>query len=535
MPEDLKAADEEQLLLLEEEFRELTMKEGEAVRQLYEIRTAKQRVRRLVAEKKNRYAPIFTLPNELLVSIVQAAQQSTDSDSSSALVEVVVSHVSQGFRWAVISAASLWSSIDLRWGVESDEERLAVYLARSRSCLLSVQLEYHIYHGEEEREYDEVRNELATVAQHISRIRRLVMHYEGEGLASRDTVMHFESLHAPCLEYLDICSHASDLGSAWGERLSIFSGGTPRLSTLKLNNVYPTTLNVANPSPWLSMLTHLDFRGQLIRRGLDPTLLASPQLIDLTLDSSTFFFVAPNPIPISMPSLRCLRALCLDLISYRRSHPALIGILTDINAPALEVLEFSGVHISGSKIASFLTRLPISKFPALKSLTFANSNVGQVCYDCTSEHIEVDTLRFFSTLESLTIVNICGMEELLLPGLLAVFTDADGIRHRALPSLRKLTLRYKDAHDFGIAGWPKLSSSSMYLDNRALEDPLEDLRTLLAPLRELYPLHLRLPRSRFFTERDWDPQDADFEIFDVEPLLRSLGYSDSHFLPSTEV
>jgi hypothetical protein len=85
-------ADEERLLLLEEEFRELiqTLKEADILLQLTDVCAAKQRVRSLVAETKNRHAPIFMLPVELLVSIVQATQQATDH---SARVEVPVSHV----------------------------------------------------------------------------------------------------------------------------------------------------------------------------------------------------------------------------------------------------------------------------------------------------------------------------------------------------------------------------------------------------------------------------------------------------------
>ncbi|KAF7366715.1 hypothetical protein MSAN_00929600 [Mycena sanguinolenta] len=300
MLEDLKAADEQQILLFEEEFRELTIKEAEVLRQLNEIRAGKQRLRRLVAEKKNSYTPILTLPDELLVSIIQEAQQSNDPGAP---VEVTMSHVSQRFRWAVIGAAALWRSLDLRWGVDSDEERLAVYLTRSRPYLLSIQLNYDDYHGREGKEYHQIRNELATVARHISRIRRLVLHCDGLGLARRDAVMHFENLHAPFLEYLDICSLASEQESEWEPPMSIFNGGAPRLSTVKMNNVYPTVA-VGNSNPWLSALSRLDFRGIMTRGGIDPDLLANcHHLTELTLDYSTFFFIpGTDPTLISMSS-----------------------------------------------------------------------------------------------------------------------------------------------------------------------------------------------------------------------------------------
>jgi hypothetical protein len=92
-------ADEERLLLLEEEFREFTLKEAGILLQFTDVCAAKQRVRSLVAETKNRHAPIFTLPVELLVSIVQAIQQAIDH---SARVEVVVSHVEIAGRSPVL-------------------------------------------------------------------------------------------------------------------------------------------------------------------------------------------------------------------------------------------------------------------------------------------------------------------------------------------------------------------------------------------------------------------------------------------------
>ncbi|KAJ7792672.1 hypothetical protein B0H14DRAFT_2623668 [Mycena olivaceomarginata] len=92
-------ADEERLLLLEEEFRELTLKEAGILLQLTDVCAVKQRVRRLVAETKNSHAPIFTLPVELLVSLVQATQQGTDH---SARVEVLVSHVEIAGRSPVL-------------------------------------------------------------------------------------------------------------------------------------------------------------------------------------------------------------------------------------------------------------------------------------------------------------------------------------------------------------------------------------------------------------------------------------------------
>ncbi|KAJ7672576.1 hypothetical protein DFH06DRAFT_96288 [Mycena polygramma] len=343
MLEDVKAADEDHILALEEEFRELTMQEADLHEQLVQVRTAKQGIRRLVAEKKNRYAPIFALPDELLVAIVEAAQQST-----SAPIEVIASQISQRFRWAVLGASYLWSSIELRWGGRSDAERLAAYLERSRTCTVSVRLKYDSYHGEEECDYEEVPNELDTVAQHISRIRRLVVHCGGTGLHLLDVVSHLGGLHAPLLEYVDIFSRASDLDN-WDEPALFFNGGAPRLTTLKLTNV-----DIDPGNPWISSITSLDLRGMQFP---DISILYHcPQLTDVTLDDSTFFINAENTI--STPFLRSLRGLCLN---SRWPHSLTGGVLGSLHAPALEILEFSGVH-GGSQISSFFNS-PRPNFP----------------------------------------------------------------------------------------------------------------------------------------------------------------------------
>ncbi|KAJ7151430.1 hypothetical protein C8R43DRAFT_488880 [Mycena crocata] len=400
MLEELDSRDEEQLILLEEEFRDLTLKEAEIFEQLTEVRAAKQRVRRLVAEKKNRYASIFKLPDELLVCIVEAGQQS--SALASAPIEVLASHVSQQFRWAVIGAPSLWSSIELHWGVESEEARFAAYLDRAQACLLSVTLKYSAYGGKEDCDYDQIRNELTTVAKHISRIRQLVLQCGGLGLSFDDAITHFCDLYAPCLEYVDISSLVSEVEPLEEDPYaSIFNGGAPCLKTLKLSNIYPEC-----QTPWMPSLTILDLRGMhspLVAALIPTILFRCPQLVDVTLDGSTFFVIDPPAIgPILMASLRSLRGLRLD---SDRSDALITGIVPIITAPALQVLQFSGVH--GTQISTFFNLLPPSRFPALRSLTFANSSVR--CKDChhPPERIQPQALRHFIGLASLTMVNIC--------------------------------------------------------------------------------------------------------------------------------
>ncbi|KAJ7481513.1 hypothetical protein FB451DRAFT_130105 [Mycena latifolia] len=508
MLEELKAADEEQLLALEEEFRELTLKEAEIFEQLTEVRAAKQRVRRLVAEKKNRYAPIFKLPDELLVCICEAGQNSTDFDRPP--LEVLASHVSQRFRWAVISAPSLWSSIRLRWGVKSDAARFATYLERSRARTLSVTCKYASYCGKEECDYDDVHNELPTISANISRIRRLVFECGGMGMSLDDAVAHFSDLRAPCLEYVEISVVVSELDES-DNYVPVFGEGAPLLTTLKLTNAFPDYWG-----PWLLSLTSLDLQG--MHGGTStyvlPMVLSScPQLIDLTLDDSTFFTSNPplTESNISLPFLRSLKGLCLHA-----SPDGLVGgIIPHLHAPALEILQFSGVH--GAQISGFFNLLPPAKFPTLRSLTFVNSSVPCKACHLLPQRILPQALRHFQNLASLTIVNICHLT-LLLGDLLATPTD-DG----SLSALRTLTLRHRNADELGIASWPRLQSASVLNESDA-HDPLQALHTLIATFRETRSLRLRLPRSRFFTERDWDQDDTNFEIFDPQPLLQSLGY-----------
>ncbi|KAJ7075139.1 hypothetical protein B0H15DRAFT_403362 [Mycena belliarum] len=512
-----KAADEEQLLALEEQFRELTLKEAEMIEQLTEVRAAKQRVRRLVAVKKNHYASIFTLPDELLVLICQAGQQLDCDDSDGPRIEVMLSHVSQRLRWVSLAASCLWSSVELHWGVEADEARFATYLERSRAQPLSVACKYGSYGGSEECDYDAVPNALSTVAHNISRIRRLVLQFGGMGMSLDDGLAYFCDLRAPCLEYVEISALVSELDDPDQDNYaSVFTRGAPHLTTLKLNNVFPdywTSLD------WLPFLTSLDLRGYTgtITYVLSLVLSSCVQLIDLTLDNTTYFACGNHLLggtDVYLPSLRTLIGVRLDSDNHGSLGSSIIPYL---HAPALETLQLSGVH--GTQISALFTLLSPGAFPALRSLTFVNSRAPCIACPILPERILPEALRHFTVLASLTIVNVCHVGQ-LLSDLLATSKDEG-----SLSALRTLSLRHKDADVFGLTGWPKLPSASPSLDEPPAFDPLPSLRTLVTSFRKTRPLRLRLARSRFFTERDWDQTDAEFEMFDSQQLLQSLGYS----------
>ncbi|KAJ7164886.1 hypothetical protein C8R46DRAFT_1220044 [Mycena filopes] len=496
MPRDMKPADAAHLCALEQELGDLTDKAAEIDKQLKEVLAERERVRRLIAEKKNCYARIFTLPDELLVSIVEAGQQLQSPDPESALIEVTASQISQRFRYAILSASPLWSSIELRWGVESNEDRFAAYLLRSRNCTLSVWLKYSMYCGKDERDYDDVYNDLAVVVGHISRIRRLVLHCGEMGLALFDAVNPLSGLHAPYLEHLEIVSKVSETDLWYDPYVTIFSGGAPRLATLELTNV-------VSPNSLLLPVTTLQLRGMPATPDHTWTnaLAVCPNLVDLTLDDSTCFASDSIP-PISMPALRSLTILRLD--RFNPPETLVWGcVLAHIRTPALESLKFSGVH--GYQISSFFNNTPHSRFPALRSLTFATSSGRRCIPDCSQpDHIPPESLRSesFSALTSLTILNMCHMV-MLVDNILETSEAADGSTAHNLPALQTLTLRYRNEDEFGNAGWPTPWTRC-----------------------EAHPLKLRLPRSCFFTENDWSPDVAPLEIFDVQPVLQALGYSE---------
>ncbi|KAJ7028690.1 hypothetical protein C8F04DRAFT_1237361 [Mycena alexandri] len=521
MLEDMKPADPEQLLALEAEFRDLALKESDIVAQLNGVIAEKQRVRRLIAATKNPYARIYSLPDELLVFIVETAQNLQWTDPASALIEVTASHISQRFRYAILGASSLWSSIELRWGMGSDEDRFAAYLLRSRNSTLSVRLRYDTYDGEYECLYEDVRNELGVLAKHISRIRCLFLHCGEIGLTLQDAVEPLHDLHAPCLEHLEISFDAM-MDFPNDPFVSLFNGGAPRLRTLKLKNTVVGSTSDTNS--WLPFVTTIKLVGMdHTGDGIWSRVLGGcPHLVDVTLDASTFHDL--GLIDISMPALRSFTALRLN-----PNHTVLAGllvcVLACIRAPALESLQLSGVH--GEQISYFFNNISHSHFPALKSLTFAASS-GQRCTKCAlPEHIPPKSFDSFSALTSLTIINMCHMDK-LVGDLLQTSKNADGSTVHNLPALQTLTLRYKDVDNFGIDSWPKLPCSpylGVWLSEEPGTDPMGVLRQGLAARRETHPIQLlRLPRSRFFTEQCWSPDVAPLEIFDVQPLLQSLGY-----------
>ncbi|KAJ7835367.1 hypothetical protein B0H14DRAFT_1136496 [Mycena olivaceomarginata] len=155
-------ADEERLLILEEEFRELTLKEADILLQLTDVCCQAARPKPGCGDEES--------PRAYLHAARRVAGFHSSGNSASDRPQCA----SRGYgvarrnRWAVTDASSLWTSIELYWGVESDEDRFAAYLARSRTYILSVTAKYGAFYGKEEFEYEEVPNQLATFALHIS-------------------------------------------------------------------------------------------------------------------------------------------------------------------------------------------------------------------------------------------------------------------------------------------------------------------------------------------------------------------------------
>ncbi|KAJ6463924.1 hypothetical protein C8R45DRAFT_1107512 [Mycena sanguinolenta] len=123
---------------------------------------------------------------------------------------------------------------------------------------------------------------------------------------------------------------------------SIFSGGAPgapRLST-EDNQCFPHPGR--RESELLGMwLTRLDLGGML-REGMHPNVPAkSPQ-------PSTSCWMIPPFSSCQLQTGRFPCSLCdaFEPLVSTTSRIALVGILSDIDAPVLENLQFSGLHIN---------------------------------------------------------------------------------------------------------------------------------------------------------------------------------------------
>ncbi|KAJ6588186.1 hypothetical protein B0H19DRAFT_1247880 [Mycena capillaripes] len=89
---------------------------------------------------------MYSLPNELLVAIAVAGQESRVVDSLETVfnlrTEWTLSHLSHRFRDVIVSAPELWTFAEVNLEAEGSAEIFSRYLEGSGTCSISVTIRY---------------------------------------------------------------------------------------------------------------------------------------------------------------------------------------------------------------------------------------------------------------------------------------------------------------------------------------------------------------------------------------------------------
>ncbi|KAJ7780254.1 hypothetical protein DFH07DRAFT_794365 [Mycena maculata] len=342
---------------------------------------------------------IFSLPNELLVTIVAAGQE--DRVRGGFRPEWTLSHVSRRFRDTIIDASTLWTHVEAESKSEGSVEIFKLHLERSKLCRIWVTLVH-----DTSIEDCSIIDHVTHLVPHIHRIWRLQIKLGDMWKWARtDLLEPFRHVAAPCLEHLEI----DDCGEL---PMDFFSCGAPKLTVLKLAFCTPLL-----PVPqWTISLAHLEWC--MCSESGDNHLFAAMMaqchsLVHLSLDLRPGIELGP----MNIPSLKFL-----VLSTTMQALPALRKYISTL---------FNR------------TNLTLPSFPALTSLSFIIDGCHcEMSSPFPCETIPSPPLQLFPALSSLTLINQCFTQNIL--------SDLLGPDSPPWPLLRTITLSPKDTDSDGV-------------------------------------------------------------------------------------
>ncbi|KAF7969953.1 hypothetical protein HWV62_25496 [Athelia sp. TMB] len=290
----------------------------------------------------NQIAPIALLPTEILSAVFEDLHASQEMSIPFAeRCEVIVSHVSAGWRAIAIGTPSLWTRIQ-RKSFQRQLDSIEAYLRRSKTLPIDLFIAIDYYELDTSDwevpdvppDRDDTRTYDCLIKSHLPRCRHISIktHYRRELIAQLNLL---SAERAPFLQSMDLsCSYPFD---DWElvARPDVLSGGAPCLNALRS-------------------------LARLSCKVLDSTRLSHvPNLTHLTLDPATLTNeVLDSTFEISLPQL-------LTLWLQLKSAPAgsVAAFLTFLSAPLLEAL-----HLGGLAQGDIGDGWTPAKFPALHVL-----------------------------------------------------------------------------------------------------------------------------------------------------------------------
>ncbi|KAJ7291193.1 hypothetical protein C8J57DRAFT_211389 [Mycena rebaudengoi] len=320
-------------------------------------------------------APIFSLPDELLLCVVSAADaEQFEWSGRQAPFYWTISHVCRRFRDAVVGAPTLWSKIEIELTNPASWKISDLYMERSEACALSVTLR----HSRDTRPH----NELLSLLSHSNRIQRLTIIPKGWTEQILSPFRHAPAASLECLQ-IEVESRFEYNGP-----LDMFLSGAPRLRALKLSHCQlPDVV-----PPWMASIVDLD----LAVSKFSPRMAASfPSLRHLTIDGYSC------SEPVQLPTLT---SLCLYLENGEGDVAEAFNHFTTPALSALTVQNAHGDHVP----ALFNSTHLVSSHSALTSITL----VGEQC-ECENhdgyfpEVISFPPARAFPAVTSLSLIDVC--------------------------------------------------------------------------------------------------------------------------------
>ncbi|KAH9172165.1 hypothetical protein EDB89DRAFT_1906442 [Lactarius sanguifluus] len=276
-----------------------------------EIRSLEGSIRALKL-RRNTFAPISSLPNEVIATIFSFLRVRVTSfavklgKKPDGLTWLRVAHVCHRWREIALNQSLFWSHVDF---TAVSSAGAAEILSRAKTVPLHLEARVPVGLWDDAR-FDLFRKELQDRVPHIC---HLAISAEPSHL---HRILRGLIMPAPTLEFLSLAGENDQRGGAAFVPDTLFDGSTPRLSSLELRNC-----DINWTSPLLGSLKHLEIRKPLTRPHLSVWLDAldqMPQLKTLTLHRAS-----PIALPWVLIPSEVERAVTLpSLTHFEVSSPA---------------------------------------------------------------------------------------------------------------------------------------------------------------------------------------------------------------------
>ncbi|KAH9481483.1 hypothetical protein JR316_0006010 [Psilocybe cubensis] len=362
-------------------IRILERRKEELLREVADVDLALDVQKAQYARLLNDQAPIYKLPNELLITIFITCQQSLrhSSKATTTPFQVVISHITHRWRQVVLSTPLLWNTINFRVRPMNHVQRhilsqLQAHLTRSDTCFLDITLDFHIV--------DNISAYLSLLSPESARWRRLAIITRYEQIDEIRALLR--DAHAPLLEHLSLSLGKPQDGtgslSPRKQYACVLPTITPSASSLRFVRLAGLALGSLHP-PTSSITTlHLDgwTRHYMTYDQFKSILTAATSLVNLSLNQLCIHHPRdPFEIlqPVELAHLRNLRirGTCrpLSLMRMPNLHSISLQNVDTFDSDAIPSVQ--SLHLDSCALDRIEIDHLIRSFPAIRTLSIDES------------------------------------------------------------------------------------------------------------------------------------------------------------------